>query len=129
MVPDPRLPCSPFVHFSDNNVLQLHKLFWGVLDSPLFHEQQVRIPDHRTLAIGKEYKFSFLELPDGITFPHGDRRILITSIYKTFLKLLVNDGTEWQAALQTPHPHTYSSHATIIKGQPGIGMWFNFNSF
>jgi hypothetical protein len=90
---------------------------------------RVGIPDHRTLAIGKEKEFSFLELPDGITFPHGDRRLLITPIYRTFFDRLVKDDTDWQAALKTPHPHTYLSHATIIKGQPGIGMWFNTNSF
>jgi hypothetical protein len=106
------------------------ELFWGVARSPLYAELKVKIPylptylpNPRTLEIGdKESAFTIISLPDGVTFPHGVDRLLVTPIYETFWNL-VTDDEDWQVQLGALEPFSYLSHSTIIEGQPGIGKF------
>lgn len=108
----------------DLNFAQLHKLFWGVQQSPYFVTLTTVIPDMRTLNVDgrQESDFEAIRLPEGTKFPHGGPNLLVTAIYRTFWDILSSDDQDWQECQRKPQPHAFPSHATVIKGQPGIGM-------
>jgi hypothetical protein len=69
----------------------------------------------------QESDFRTISLPVGMEFPHGGSKLLVTAIYHTFWQLLSDDDEDWQNQQTRPQPHAFPSHATVIKGQPGVG--------
>ena len=108
----------------NQNLCQLYNLFWGVSQSPSFVKFNIDIPDVRTLELGSENKdVNIIRLPAGVAFPHGGSDLLITPIYETFWDLVREDDQAWQSH-QDEDRHSYPTHGTVIKGQPGIGKFF-----
>jgi hypothetical protein len=108
------------------NLRQLHRTFWGVTQSPFFIKLKTKIPNERTLDTDGEEDsdFTVISLPDGVKFPHGESRILVTPIYYEFWTLVSDDNEHWQQHINEYAPFQHLSHATVIKGQPGIGEFF-----
>jgi hypothetical protein len=73
--------------------------------------------------------FTIISLPEGVTFPFGGSTILVPEIYTTFWDLVAKDDADWQTRQESPEPHTFSTHSTIITGQPGIGWVTSFVCF
>lgn len=73
----------------------------------------------------RESEYNIIDLPPGIQFPHGTSNLLITNTYKVFWDLICEDDRDWQKHQNLPERHLCQSHATIITGQPGIGMLFS----
>jgi hypothetical protein len=119
-----QMPCLDVL---DLNFHTLHTLFWGVSESPLFVTHKTKMPNLRTLKIDKEeLEFTIISLPDGVKFPHGQSKLLITSIFETFWDLVSADDKDWQELVDAENPHSHPSHATVITGQPGIGEFLVF---
>ena len=83
------------------------------------------VPDIRTLSVEGVLpsKFTTVTLPNDIRFPSGEPRFLVTSVYEEFLGILTSDDQMWQAGQDMFHRFANTRHATIIKGQPGIGSY------
>jgi len=100
----------------------LWETFWGMPTSACVVEQEVQVPDSRTLEIPMiPTKFKYLELPGRENFPCGFSRILITETYTSFYAELCNEDSRWASSQKKPLPFLATSHSTVITGQPGIG--------
>ena len=108
----------------DSNLCELHRLFWGKLESSLYHTFKVKIPHHMTLEIeeGEGSDFTVIKLPAGVKFPFGGSMMLVPEIYQTFWDLVESDDVDWQSRQERDQPFHFPTHATIIIGQPGIGQ-------
>jgi len=104
-----------------NNLRELHRLFWGVSDSPFFVTNYVKIPDARSLRTGKVKKFETINLPHPIRFPDGSSTLIITEIFKMFQEQLRRDDDAWEQVQGSNMPFADPSHSSVISGQPGIG--------
>jgi len=114
------------LHYADGNLLgryqclcSFYKLFWGATSSAHFITHKFQIPDEWTFDLIKMSKREVITLPPGVFFPHDliSDKILVTDIYKTFWDLICADDDVWRKEHRGPH------HATVIKGQPGIGRY------
>jgi hypothetical protein len=103
------------------NLLELHRLFWGVSESPLFITNHVKIPDPRSLKTGNVKKFETINLPLPIRFPDGSSTLVITEIFKMFREQLHHDDDAWEQVQGSNMPFADPSHSSVISGQPGIG--------
>jgi len=104
-----------------NNLLELHRLFWGVSESPLFITNHIKIPDARSLKTGNVKFFETINLPHPIRFPDGSSTLIITEIFKTFRERLRHDDDAWEQVQGSNMPFADPSHSTVVSGQPGIG--------
>lgn len=104
-----------------DNLHELHRLFWGVLDSPLFVTNRVTIPNAKSLRPEKVKEFKTINLPYPIHFPDDSSTIIITEIFETFRELLRRDDDAWERVQRKSTRFADPRHCTVISGQPGIG--------
>lgn len=103
------------------NLLKLHRLFWGVSESPLFITHDIKIPDARSLKNKNVRRFETINLPHPVRFPDGSTTLIVTEIFKTFREQLRRDDDAWEQVQASNKPFADLSHSSVISGQPGIG--------